>query len=99
MLSDFRYVRRTRNRPVHAIDDSSFNPAYLEAHREPISSPMRAVRMVRSILENHPAAQGYEVPSVLRGLHNLDKIVPAAFQVSMSLDFCVPISRSKFHRA
>lgn len=65
LLRGFRDIRNVRNRPAHAVEDDHFDPEYLETQRELIGKGLRVVRMVRTILQNHPDAHGYQVPSQL----------------------------------
>lgn len=66
MFANFRRVRRVRQKPAHKVEDNEFDQKYVEDQRELISNAFDAVRTLRMVLENHPAARNHEVPDYLR---------------------------------
>ncbi|WP_147115335.1 AAA family ATPase [Tateyamaria sp. syn59] len=66
MFADFRSVRKVRQKPAHKVEDNEFDQKYLAEQRDLISSAYGAVRTLRMVLENHPAAREDEVPDYLR---------------------------------
>ena len=65
MLKYFRDVRKKRNRPAHVIDENRFDTQFFVAQQELISKALRAVRMLRTILQNHPDTCDFQVPTQL----------------------------------
>jgi hypothetical protein len=65
MLSAFEAIRQNRNRPAHRIDDNTFDQRYFRQQRELIVGAYSAMRTLRLILANHPAAKGVDVPDWL----------------------------------
>lgn len=66
MFADFRSVRKVRQKPAHKVEDNEFDQKYLTEQRDLIRSAYRAIRTLRMVLENHPAARKAEVPEYLR---------------------------------
>jgi len=66
MFANFRTVRRVRQKPAHKVEDNDFDQKYVVDQRELISNAFDAVRTLRMVLENHPAARKHEVPDYLR---------------------------------
>jgi hypothetical protein len=66
LLKNLRSVRDERMKPAHVVEDNVFDQQYLEQQRELISKAYDAVRDLRMMLENHPAARGINVPDYLR---------------------------------
>ena len=66
MFANFRKVRKVRQRPAHKVEDNEFDQKYVEDQRELISNAFDAVRTLRMVLENHPAARKHDVPEYLR---------------------------------
>lgn len=58
----FREVRKARQRPAHAIDDSKYDPTLYRTQRELVLGAYGAVRTLRLVLANHPQAKSVEVP-------------------------------------
>lgn len=65
-MKKLRAIRDKRAKPAHVAEENAFNQAYLRQQRELIGDGFDVVRELRMILENHPAAAGYEVPDFLR---------------------------------
>jgi hypothetical protein len=65
MLSTFRKVRKLRQTPAHAIRDDEFDQKYFKDQRELIMAAYDAVRAIRLMLAEDPAASGYSVPKWL----------------------------------
>ena len=66
MFGNFRAVRKTRQKPAHKVEDNEFDQKYVAEQRQLISQAFDAVRTLRMVLENHPAARNHEVPDYLR---------------------------------
>lgn len=66
MFDDFRAVRKVRQKPAHKVEDNEFDQKYVAEQRQLISQAFDAVRTLRMVLENHPAARDHEVPDYLR---------------------------------
>lgn len=66
MFSNFRAVRKIRQKPAHTVEENDFDQKYVAEQRKLIIQAFDAVRTLRMILENHPAARDHEVPSYLR---------------------------------
>ena len=66
MIENFRVVRKIRQKPAHKIEDDEFDQKYILEQRELICHAFDAVRALRMILENYPAARSYKVPDYLR---------------------------------
>ncbi len=66
MLGKFRAVRKVRQKPAHKIEDNEFDQKYIAEQRQLIIEAFDAVRTLRMVLENHPAARDHEVPDYLR---------------------------------
>ena len=66
MFSNFRAVRKQRQKPAHTVEDNEFDQKYVADQRELISNAFDAVRTLRMALENHPATLEHEVPDYLR---------------------------------
>jgi hypothetical protein len=60
-----REVRKLRQRPAHAIDENVFDQTYFQRQRDLIISAYQAVRTIRLLFANHPAARLVEVPDWL----------------------------------
>jgi hypothetical protein len=65
MMSTFKKIRKLRQKPAHAIDENAFDQKYFKDQRKLIMDAYNAVRTLRLILMNHPAARSYEVPEWL----------------------------------
>lgn len=66
MFANFRAVRKVRQKPAHKLEDDEFDQKYVVDQRELISNAFDAVRTLRMVLENHPAARKDELPEYLR---------------------------------
>lgn len=66
MFSNFRAVRNVRQKPAHKVEDNEFDQKYVAEQRQLISQAFDAVRTLRMVLENHPAAHDHQVPDYLR---------------------------------
>ena len=66
MIAVFKKIRHLRQRPAHAIDDNIFSQSYFKDQRELMKEAYNALRTLRLILGNHPAARHCEVPEWLR---------------------------------
>ncbi len=66
MFRKFRKVRQARQKPAHKVEDNEFDQKYVVEQRQLISQAFDAVRTLRMVLENHPAARDHEVPDYLR---------------------------------
>ncbi len=66
MFADFRAVRKVRQKPAHKVEDNHFDQKYVAEQRDLIGSAFGAVRTLRMVLENHPAARKDQVPDYLR---------------------------------
>lgn len=60
-----RRVRKLRQKPAHAVDDNAFDQQYFVQQRELMLSAYEAVRIIRQLLANHPAAKTVDVPDWL----------------------------------
>jgi hypothetical protein len=65
IFSAFREVRKLRGAPAHETGDDVFDQAFIHRQRELIGKTYGAVRTLRLILANHPAAKGVEIPEWL----------------------------------
>ncbi|MEQ1769860.1 MAG: hypothetical protein ABL879_08465 [Devosia sp.] len=66
LFKKLRAIRDKRAKPAHVAEDNAFDQTYLRQQRELIADGFDVVRELRMILENHPAAAGYEIPDYLR---------------------------------
>ncbi len=66
MFGNFRAVRNVRQKPAHKVEDNEFDQKYIAKQRGLIRQAFDAVRTLRMVLENHPAARDHEVPDYLR---------------------------------
>jgi hypothetical protein len=66
MLWSFREVRKSRQRPAHAIDENVFDQAFFHQQRELITQAYRGIRTLRLLLANDPRADEVEIPRVVR---------------------------------
>ena len=66
MFSNFRAVRKVRQKPAHKVEDNDFDQQYVAKQRELISKAYDAVHTLRMVIENHPLARDYEVPAHIR---------------------------------
>lgn len=66
MFAGLRAVRKERQAPAHKVESNSFDQKYVEQQRKLIILAFDAVRTLRMLLENHPAARGHEVSDYLR---------------------------------
>lgn len=66
MLKTFRHIRKLRQKPAHQHEKDTFDEKYFEAQRELIIDAYGAMRTMRLILQNHPAARSHEVPEWLQ---------------------------------
>lgn len=67
-MGSLRSIRKMRQKPAHAIDENIFDQRYFKEQRELIIEAYSAIRILRLLLENHPAvkAANIEVPAWLR---------------------------------
>jgi hypothetical protein len=66
MLKTFRNVRQLRQKPAHKVDKDAFDEKFFEEQRTLIINAYGAVRDLRLILQNHPAARTHRVPEWLQ---------------------------------
>ena len=66
LFGNLRAVRRVRQKPAHIVEDNEFDQKYVAEQRQLIIQAFDAVRTLRMVLENHPAARDHEVPVYLR---------------------------------
>lgn len=66
MIAAFRRIRNLRNSPAHTLRPDEFDQTYIQQQRELMIEAYGAVRTLRLILANHPAARDYEVPEWYR---------------------------------
>jgi hypothetical protein len=67
-IAAMRKVRKTRQKPAHAVNENAFDQRYFKDQRELVIEAYSAVRTLRMMLEYHPAvkASGINVPDWLR---------------------------------
>jgi hypothetical protein len=65
IFSTFREVRRLRQAPAHKTGVDVFDQAFIHRQRELIGKAYAAVRTLRLVLANHPAAKRVDVPEWL----------------------------------
>jgi hypothetical protein len=65
MMGTFREVRKLRQAPAHALNDDAFDAEIFRRQRKLLLAAYQAVRMLRLILTNHPAARIVEVDPFL----------------------------------
>ena len=65
MIKTLREIRRARQKPAHALNDDHFDQKYFQEQRELIRKAYVAVRVIRLIFANHPAAKAVNVPDDL----------------------------------
>ena len=65
MLKAFRDVRSRRNKPSHTIMEDAFRPEIHAELRTLMMDAYGAVRVLRQLLANHPAARRIEVDDLL----------------------------------
>jgi hypothetical protein len=66
MIAAFKEVRRLRSKPAHALDDNTFDHAWLKQQREVMMSAYNGVRTIRLAFANHPKAQVCKVADVVQ---------------------------------
>ncbi len=67
-VATFRKVRKLRQNPAHKIEDSTFEQSIFDEQRALARTAYEAVRLLRLILANHPAAKTVKVmPELYRG--------------------------------
>jgi hypothetical protein len=66
LFGNLRAVRKVRQKPAHIVEDNEFDQKYVAEQRQLIIQAFDAVRTLRMVLENHPAARNHEVPDYLR---------------------------------
>jgi hypothetical protein len=66
MFSEFKNVRKLRNKPAHAPIEDAFSREIVNEQRNFMIRVYKAVRTLRLILANHPAAKDVEVDELLR---------------------------------
>lgn len=64
-ISVFREVRKLRQKPAHAVNENVFDQEYFRQQRELMLRAYDAVRTIRLMFANHPAAKKVEVPDWL----------------------------------
>ncbi len=65
MISSFKKVRKLRMKPAHSLVDNNFDQKFFKQQRELIKKAYSAVKLIRIILNGHPACRGYKVEDVL----------------------------------
>jgi len=65
MLESFRNVRRLRQKPSHFPTEDKFEQRFIHEQRELMIAAYKAIRTLRLIFTNNPAAKGVEVPKWL----------------------------------
>ncbi|HEX3777518.1 MAG TPA: hypothetical protein VHV51_23770 [Polyangiaceae bacterium] len=66
MMATLREIRKLRQHPAHGLHSDIFDQKYFHEQRDLIVKAYTAVRTLRLIFENHPAARGIEVHPMLR---------------------------------
>ncbi len=64
-IATLKEVRKLRQRPAHSLDDNRFDRGLFKEQRELMMRAYEAVRMVRLLFANHPAAKTCPVPKEL----------------------------------
>jgi hypothetical protein len=64
-LKAFREVRKLRQSPAHAVSGNVFDQSLIRQQRELVVRAYQAVRTVRLLFQNHPAAMDYVVSGPL----------------------------------
>jgi hypothetical protein len=64
-IETFKEIRRARQRPAHALDESRHDPSLYKVQRELMKKAYGAVRTIRLVLANHPQARSVKVPAWL----------------------------------
>jgi hypothetical protein len=57
LLSKLREIRKLRQKPAHAIDDDTYDPALFKEQRRLFLNAYDVVRTMRLLLSNHPKAK------------------------------------------
>lgn len=57
MLRELREIRKLRQKPAHAVDDDSYDPALFQEQRRLFLNGYDVVRTLRLLLANHPRAR------------------------------------------
>jgi hypothetical protein len=65
IIQPFKDVRRERQHPAHAVAEDKFDEKYFELQRQVTVRAYNAVRALRMLFQDHPAALGYAVPGWL----------------------------------
>lgn len=65
MFAIFREIRGLRSKPAHAIFNNEWNMGLFEDQKTLMKKAYQAIRTLRLILTNHPAAKSVEVPDWL----------------------------------
>jgi len=61
MFKTFKKIRKQRQKPAHAINENSFDNKYIHEQRELMKSSYRAMKILRTIFQNHPLANGIKI--------------------------------------
>lgn len=65
MFAIFREIRRLRSKPAHAIFNNEWDIKFFEDQKKLMKRAYQAIRTLRLILANHPAAKSVDVPEWL----------------------------------
>ncbi len=65
MFTIFREIRGLRSKPAHAIFNNEWNIKFFEDQKRLMKKAYQAIRTLRLILANHPAAKSIEIPDWL----------------------------------
>lgn len=65
IFKPFKKVRRERQNPAHRISENNYDLKYIDKQKELINNSYSSIRALRTILQQHPKAKGFEVPNWL----------------------------------
>ena len=65
IFKTLRDIRKKRQQPAHALDENKFDQSYIQQQRELMVITYNALRTLRLVLANHPAAKSVEIPEDL----------------------------------
>jgi hypothetical protein len=65
MIATFKNVRKLRQSPAHRTEDAVFDQEIFKKQRELVVQAYEAIRTIRLLLANHPAAKDYKIPEEL----------------------------------
>lgn len=65
IFKPLKKVRRERQNPAHRISENDYDLKYIDKQKELINKSYSSIRALRTIFQQHPKANGFEVPNWL----------------------------------